>query len=186
MLERYGLKRVNFVLANSIRQMDNPDQISSGVLQWGQRTFVPPDRKYNIYFAVNAAAPRLESFIRQVQEAYQNLGLFGPEHCTGNRHEQDYAGKVLVMSPDTLRESYWDPRNQLWYGEGGFGCTPHARGQAVFATCLGDGEQTRWNRSDFAGVLDEQYLPDWAQEKLKELRSSQQKQYGGLSMGGMS
>ena len=102
------------------------------------------------------------------------------------RHEQDYAGKVLVMSPDTLRESCWDPRNQLWYGEGGFGCTPHARGQAVFATCLGDGEQTRWNRSDFAGVLDEQYLPDWAQEKLKELRSSQQKQYGGLSMGGMS
>lgn len=81
-LEQYGLKRVNFVLANSIRQMDNPDQISSAVRQWGQRTFVPPDRKYNIYFAVNAAAPRLESFIRQVQEAYQNLGLFGPEHCT--------------------------------------------------------------------------------------------------------
>ncbi len=185
-LEQYGFKRVNFVLANSISQLDDPDQISNAVRQWGQRTFVPPDRKYNIYFAVNAAAPRLESFIRQAQEAYRALGLFGPEHCTGDRHEQDYAGKVLVMSPDTLRESCWDPRNQLWYGEGGFGCTPHARGQAVFATCLGDGEQTRWNRSDFAGVLDEQYLPDWAREKLEELRSLRQEpEQSGPIMGGM-
>ena len=108
------------------------------------------------------------------------------DSCTGDRHEQDYAGKVLVMSPDTLRESCWDPRNQLWYGEGGFGCTPHARGQAVFATCLGDGEQTRWNRSDFAGVLDEQYLPDWAREKLEELRSLRQEpEQSGPIMGGM-
>ena len=55
--------------------------------------------------------------------------------------------------------------------EGGFGCSPTASGRAVYATCLGDGEQTRWNREDFTGVLDGQYLPGWAQEKLDELQT---------------
>ena len=53
----------------------------------------------------------------------------------------------------------------------------------MYATCLGDGEQTRWNRSDFTGVLDEQYLPDWAREKLEELQAPKQ---SGPVMGGMS
>ena len=55
----------------------------------------------------------------------------------------------------------------------------------MYATCLGDGEKTRWNRSDFIGALDEQYLPDWAQEKLEELRGQEQRQTGGPIMGGM-
>ena len=131
-------------------------------------------------------AALLESFIGQARDAYQALGLFGLEHCAGNPLEQDYKGKVLVMRPDTLRESCWDPRNMLWLAEGGFGCSPHARGQAVYATCLGDGEKTRWNRSDFSGVLDEQYLPDWAREKLEELRTPQQEQDTGPAMGGMT
>ena len=90
------------------------------------------------------------------------------------------------MNPDTLREACWNPRNQLWLAEGGFGCSPDASGRAVYATCLGDGEKTRWNRSDFTGVLDEQYLPDWAREKLEELRGPQQEQDGGPAMGGMT
>ena len=53
----------------------------------------------------------------------------------------------------------------------------------MYATCLGDGEQTRGNRSDFTGVLDEQYLPDWAREKLEELQAPKQ---SGPVMGGMS
>ena len=34
--------------------------------------------------------------------------------------------------------------------------------------------QTRWNRDDFIGVLDEQYLPDWAREKLEEIQAPKQ------------
>ena len=44
----------------------------------------------------------------------------------------------------------------------------------------------RWNRSDFAGALDEQYLPDWAAEKLAELRGPAQEQPDGPKMGGMT
>lgn len=53
---------------------------------------------------------------------------------------------------------------------GGFGCGPSAAGRAVYATCLGDGEQTRWDRSDFIGILKEEHLPDWARERLEQLR----------------
>ena len=28
----------------------------------------------------------------------------------------------------------------------------------------------RWNRTDFTGVLKEEFLPDWAREKLQELK----------------
>lgn len=188
-LERYGFKRVNFVLANSLKEFQKSackHLVSDEAYRWGQGIFVPPDGKYNRYYEVDTAAALLEAFTAQTRQAYQALGLFGPEHCTGLRQEQNYTGKVLVMSPDTLREGCWDPRNQLWYAEGGFGCSPSAMGQAVYATCLGDGEQTRWNRTDFTGVLDEQYLPDWAAEKLEELRGHQQEQDSGPAMGGMT
>ena len=80
-------------------------------------------------------------------------------------------GSVLVMIPPyTLKESCWSPENQLWLATGGFGCSPSAAGRAVYATCLGDGEQTRWDRSDFIGILKEEHLPDWARESLEQLR----------------
>ena len=184
-LEQYGFKRVNFVLANSLKEMGCKHLISAETRQWGRKTFVPPDGKYNRYFVVDTAASLLESFIRQTREAYQALELFGSEHCVESRSGLDYTGRVLVLSPDTLRESCWTPRDQLWLAEGGFGCSPTASGRAVYATCLGDGEQTRWNREDFTGVLDKQYLPDWAQEKFDQLHSPQQEQNSGPAMGGM-
>jgi hypothetical protein len=55
------------------------------------------------------------------------------------------------------------------YAHDGFGCSPHAIGRSIRCTCLGDGEHTRWNRSDFIGVLQENLLPEWAEEKLNEL-----------------
>ena len=185
-LEAYGFKRVCFVLSNTLREMAQPRLVSEEVRKWSQLPWVPPDGKRNRQFAVEASAPQLEALIRQTRTAYQALGLFGPEHCAGDPLKLDYEGKVLVLSPDALRESHWNPREQLWLGQSGFGCSPNARGQAVYAVCLGDGEEFRWNRYDFSGVLDEQYLPDWAAEKLAELQAPQQEQpeapSGGMEM----
>ena len=181
-LDQYGFTRVKFVLANSVKEMGMPHLLSDTARNWAAQTFVPPDGKHNRYFATDTAASLLEAFIQQTRDAYQTLGLFGPEHCIGN--DLDYKGRVLVLRPETLRESCWDARNQLWLGEGGFGCSPTSLGRAVYATCLGDGEQTRWDRSDFTGVLDERYLPDWALERLEELRAPRQEQ-SGPTMGGL-
>ena len=110
------------------------------------------------------------------------LELFGPEHCEPNSYESlDYEGRVLVLSPDTLKESCWTPQNQLWLAHDGFGCSPHAVGRSIRCTCLGDGEQTRWNRTDFTGVLKEEFLPGWAREKLEEFQG-QNAGMGGMEM----
>ena len=115
----------------------------------------------------------------------EQLQMFDRTHCT-TMTGQELEGKVLVMSPYTLKESYWAPENQLWLASGGFGCSPTAAGRAVYATCLGDGEHARWNREDFIGILEEQHIPAWAEEKLAELRPAQQEQTAGPVMGGMT
>ena len=92
-------------------------------------------------------------------------------------------GKVLVLSPDTLKESCWSQENQLWYAHDGFGCSPHAIGRSVRCTCLSDGEMTRWNRNEFIGVLDDKFLPEWAKPKLAELNAQEQTEaLGGMNM----
>ncbi len=59
---------------------------------------------------------------------------------------------------------------------GGFGCSPSARGRAVFGTNLRSGHSERWNRSDVLGVINEAKLPGWAREKLADLRAPVEKE----------
>lgn len=127
----------------------------------------------------------LNGFISQYRAAYQALGLFDHTHCEPGTDKLDFEGKVVVLSTDTLKESCWSQRDQLWLATGGFGCRANSSGRAVFATCLGDGEETRWNRTDFAGVLKEELLPDWAREKLLELKGQRPSDGGTPDMGGM-
>lgn len=67
------------------------------------------------------------------------------------------------------------------YACDGFGCRPHAIGRSIRAICLGDGETAKWNRSDFVGILKDEYLPEWAAARVKELRPQQT---GGMKMEG--
>ena len=115
-LKRWGFKRTNFVLANTIERLGPyKEQLSAENQEWQKKAYVPPDDAHNRYFEVDTALAYLDAFISQVREAYGKLELFGPEHCEPNSYESlDYEGRVLVLSPDTLKESCWTPQNQLW------------------------------------------------------------------------
>lgn len=76
--------------------------------------------------------------------------------------------KEVILILKLLSERLFFPVH-IRYAHDGFGCSPHAIGRSIRCTCLGDGEHTRWNRSDFIGVLQENLLPEWAEEKLNEL-----------------
>lgn len=168
-LEEYGYKRTEWVLAATLRELKWDGRFRPANKDWATRHHVPQDERHIADITVRSHPAVLDGFVGLYRKAYQKLGLFGSEHCIGDRAEQDYTGKVLVLSPDTLKESYWSQENQLWYAHDGFGCSPTAIGRSVRCTCLGDGEMTRWNRDEFIGVLDEKFLPEWAQEKLAEL-----------------
>ena len=140
---------------------------------------------HNYCFAARSHSAILDGFISHYRKLVMNLGMFDQKQCEPDSSELDYTGKVLVLSPNTLKEEYWSPENQLWLAQSGFGCSPTARGRSILCTCLGDGEQTRWNRNDFVGVLKAEFLPDWAKESLKqhqrsELEEKQQMQFGGM------
>ena len=187
-LDWWGFPRVQFVLSSTLRNASG-QEFDPEALHWARTAYVPYE-KTNGEFKIQADNALLAQFLRQTYGEYRALGMFGPEHCGGAN--QNYAGKVLVLRPDRLKEECWSAQNQLWYGECGFGCSPDASGRAVFATSLGDGQKARWDRLDFMGVLDEQHLPDWAMDKLAELRgpiqeqnAPAQEQDSGPTLGGM-
>ena len=53
-LEQFGFKRVNFVLANSLQEFRESackHLVSDETYRWGRKTFVPQDSKYNRCYA---------------------------------------------------------------------------------------------------------------------------------------
>ena len=173
-IEQYGFRRTAWVLSNTLQQKEWDGRFSPQNKEWARKTFIPEEGRRTDYLVESHPAV-LNGFVSQFREKLQALKLIGPEHCeTDSFSSLDYTGKVLVLSSDALREKFWSPENQLWLALDGFGCSPGAIGRSVRCICLWDGETTRWNRSEFAGVLKEEYLPDWAKEKLEQLRPSAQ------------
>lgn len=185
-ISEYGFKRVNFVLANTLRELHWDGRFSQSNKEWSKSSYIPPDKEHNADFTVASHPAVLDGFINQARRAYHELGLFEHTQCEPDSKTLNYEGKVLVLSPDILKESCWRPEDQLWFTENGFGCDPDSSGRAVFCMCLSDGERTRWNRHDFVGILKDEHIPEWAREKLQQLASLQQEQTGAASMDGMN
>ena len=182
-LDEYGYKRTAWVLANTLHELKWDGRFSTTNKQWAEEIYIPADLNHNSDFVVRSHPAVLDGFVDLYRKAFQKLGLFSVEHCVGDCDEQDFTGKVLVLSPDVLQEEYWGQKHQLWYAQSGFGCKPHSSGRAVFATSLADGETARWNREDFIGVLKDELLPERVREKLSELTAHRQ---DGPEMTGMT
>lgn len=180
-IEAYGFKRVTWVLSNTLQQKKDDGRFSPQNKDWAKSLYIPhSDRNHD--FVVQSHPAVLDGFVNLYRKELSTLQMFDRTHCdtlTG----QELAGKVLVMSPFTLKESYWAPENQLWLATGGFGCSPTASGRAVYATCLGDEEHVRWNREDFIGILKDEHLPDWAKAKLEQMTEQAAPARGEMTMG---
>lgn len=171
-IAEYGYKRVRFVLANSVQHLENDGRFSSENRAWAKQTYVPDNHIADVSVASHPAV--LNVFINQYRRAYAELGMFDHTHCEADSEKLDFEGKVLVLSPNTLKERYWRQEDQLWYAHDGFGCSPGAIGRSIRSECLGDGEITRWNRTDFVGVLKDEHLPQWARERLEQITAPAQ------------
>lgn len=172
-IAEFGYKRVNFVLANTLKEKEYDGRFSGTNRTWFGKTFVPPDKDHNSSFVVDSHSTILNGFMNEFRRLYQELGLFGAEQCESPREEAAFEGKVLAVSPSALDEEYFTVQDQLWYASGGFGCNPSGSGRAVFATCLATGKSARWNRSDFIGPVKEELLPDWVKGQVERLRAGE-------------
>ncbi len=114
-IREYGYKRVQWVLSHTIQQLDWSDRFSQANKEWARQTYIPKDRAHVTDLIIVSDPAVVDLFATQFQCAYQELGLFGPTQCEPNSFEKlDYEGKVLVLSTDTLKETYWTPQAQLW------------------------------------------------------------------------
>lgn len=111
-IDKFGFKRVGWVLSATLQQKQYDGRFSPQNKTWAASTFIPPsDRNYE--FAVESHPAVLDGFVNAFREAQAELKLFNGSHCD-DMTGQELEGKVLVMSPFTLKESYWAPENQLW------------------------------------------------------------------------
>ena len=114
-LEEYSYKRTAWVLANTLHELKWDGRFGHANKQWAERTCIPKDINHNSDFVVRSHPAVLDGFVSFYRKAVQALNLFGAEHCVGDRAKQDFTGKVLVLSPDVLREQYWGQKYQLLY-----------------------------------------------------------------------
>jgi len=107
-IEQFGFKRTAWVLANTIQQKEWDGRFSPANKEWAKQVFIPPDDNHNSLFVVNSHPAVLDGFANLYRREYQSMDLFGAEHCEPDSYSNlDYEGKVLVLSPDTLKESCW-------------------------------------------------------------------------------
>lgn len=180
-ISEYGFERVMWVLSNTLKEKSWDGRFSKDNREWARSFYIPKDNKGKDY-CVESHPAVVDGFMNQIRKAWKELGLFELEHCHVKEDEEmDYTGKVVVINPHFLKDEYKTPEDQLFLATGGFGCKPHSRGRKVYGEFLKDGEKTFYQRTDIIGVLKEEYLPEWAKEKLQE-RNAQEESPSGMTM----
>ncbi len=168
-LEEFGFQRVKWVLSNTLHELAHDGRFLQSNRKWLSDTYVPKDGG-NYEFTAKSHPAVLDGFIGMVKKQWDSIGLFTREHCISEKDgEIDYTGKVVVFSADCMKDDHLHPEEQLFLAEGGFGCHPNSRGTKVFGQFLCDGERCHLTRNEIAGVLKDEFLPDWARDKLDEL-----------------
>ena len=84
--------------------------------------------------------------------------------CIQGSAQMDWEGEILVINTGKFNKKDRIIQNSLWKALGGFGCTYSARGRAVLAECLGDGETVYFDRSDFFGIVKTGVLQQWLKD----------------------
>lgn len=185
LIDEYGFNRVNWVLANTVLQSHSDGRYSEDNKRWARSFHIPRD-EHNWQFTVNSHPGLVNLLIGQARKAWQELGLFDRSHCQPEPPEGlDYTDKVVIVSPNFLKDKYKTPEDQLYLAEGGFGCSPGARGRKVYGKFLKDGESTHISRSDILGVINDEHLPEWAREKVAEMTAPDEEPSEGITMGGI-
>ena len=168
-IAKFGYDRTMFLLANTIQLKDHDGRFSAENKEWAKVFFFERDDIHRHDFLIDDAHPGLVDIVaRQVRESYDQLHLFDAKQCDSVFGFETVAGHVLVLKPEMLKDEYKTPECQLFLAEHGNGCRPNASGRSIFGKFLVDGEQARYWRQDFCGVLKAELLPAWAIEKMKE------------------
>ena len=171
-ISEFGYDRVNYVMANTVKQHFDDGRFNIDNKQWSKGIYIPSE-DVNWHFSVETHPGLVDMCVSRLRNEWASMNLYDRSHCTDDRYYQD---RLLVMKPTVLADEYKSPDYQLFYATSGFGCDPTKMGTSISGYFLKDDEFCHFRRSDFYGVVDEQYLPEWAKEKLQEYQAQDESQ----------
>lgn len=172
-IKEFGYDRTMWVIANTILERKGDGRFGQQNRKWAQSLHVAQDR-HNYEFALESHSCTVDGLASDVRKMYAKLNLFSGEHIVKSDEPQDYTGKLLILRDTSLSEEYRTTENQLFLAKSGFGCSPTTSGRKIMGEFLNDGEKAQFYRQDFIGVAADEYLPDWARERLAELTAEQE------------
>ena len=169
--KEFGKERVRWVLINTVRHNIEDGRYRPETKEWAKIIYFPKD-VHNHEFALTSHPELVNGVINQYRRYLRkDLGLLDGTDCIQTDEPQNYEGQLLILKSSSLSEAYKKGDFQLFSANCGFGCSPTALGRKVFGMFLIDGEETNFSRNDFYGIADESKIPDWALEKLNEIRT---------------
>lgn len=174
-IKEFGYDRTMWVIANTILERKGDGRFSQQNRKWAESLNIAQDR-HNYEFALESHSCTVDGLASDVRKMYAALGLFSGEHIVQTDEPQNYAGKILILKDTSLKEEYRTPENQLFLAESGFGCSPDKSGSKVFGQFLSDGEKAQFYREEFAGIIAEENIPNWAREKMEQLNAPNEEQ----------
>lgn len=183
LIKEFGMERVLNMYAVTVRNHSGDGRISNEVRDWANNfnagLRAREDMREGMLTQINPGI--VDLLAKHAIKEFESLNLFTSEHC--DKEQTNYEDKVVIVNHKCLREEYWTPENQLWLATDGFGCDPTKIGRAVYSTCLADDDRARWDRGDILGVIKDEYLPDWAREKLEEMQVQETSQDNDINLG---
>lgn len=87
--------------------------------------------------------------------------LFSETDIKEKVYTVDLTNRLVIVSPEFLKEEYRDAKYQLFFAESGFGCNPKARGNGVFGIWCVDGIHDRVERYDILGTATDEAIAEW-------------------------
>ena len=173
-IQVFGIDRVRLVLAATIQRLSYDGRFSSANRDWARQFDMAYLKEEISNYCISSHPAILDGFIDQAHREYERLNLFEYKHCIPASEAADYKDRVLILRADVLNSDCKAPENQLIIADiGGFGCSPMASGRNVKGHFLIDNEQCSFNRSDFIGIISDEYMPEWAREKLEQMQEEE-------------
>lgn len=168
--DEYGIDRVKFVLATTVSENSDDGRYRPDNKAWADALYIPDDAE-NCEICVNSHSEVVNGLVTQYRRYLrQDLGLLDRSDCIPYDEPQDYTNRLLILGASALKDEFKQGKYQYFFAHSGFGCDPSATGTKVFGEFLYDGEETHFHRGAFVGIADESKLPEWAMEKLDEIR----------------
>lgn len=112
-VNEFGFDRTMWVIANTINERSHDGRLCRGNRDWASGFRIPNNRS-NFDFALNSHSCLIEGLADQVRRMYSETGLLNGKHIVKSNEAQNYAGKLLILSDNVLKEECHTPENQLF------------------------------------------------------------------------